>query len=189
MPAQGLIRLPTASPGRRYTSDMSESYYAGGRKVHLDRDERYVAVIQDAAHRAGLDAQVETASQVSPRRGGGMVLAERSALGEDTLASLHDAGALQPVYRSNQTVIVALPEVRVEFDTAEQRHAVIDVLAGCDALPHEISQSTADGMTVRPMSGNGDDALKIANEIQERGHPAAASVRFIQFTPKPKVRS
>jgi hypothetical protein len=168
---------------------MSESYYAGGRKVELDRDENYIAVVQEAAHRAGLDAQVETASKDSPRRGGGVVLAERSALDEKTIARLRDAGALQPVYRNNQAVMVALPEVRVEFDTAEQRDSVMHVLADRDALPHKISQSTDYGMIVQPVSGRGDDALKIANEIQERGHPAAASVRFIQFVPKPKVRS
>jgi hypothetical protein len=168
---------------------MSESYYAGGRKVELDRDEEYVAVVEEAAHRAGLDAQVETASKASPRRGGGVVLAERSALDEKTIASLRDAGALQPVYRNNQAVMVALPEVRVEFDTAEQRDSVMDVLADRDALPHKISQSTDYGIIVQPVSGRGDDALKIANEIHERGQPAAASVRFIQFVPKPKVRS
>lgn len=168
---------------------MSEFYYAGGRKVELDRDEEYVAIVQEAAHRAGLDTQVETASKASPRRGGGVVLAERSALDEKTLASLRDAGALQPVYRNNQAVMVALPEVRVEFDTAEQRHAVMDVLADRHALPHEISESTDYSLIVQPASGKGDDALKIANEIQQRGHPAAASVRFIQFVPKRKVRS
>ena len=168
---------------------MSESYYAGGRKVELDRDEEYVAVVQEAARKAGLDAQVQTATKGSPGRGGGVVLAERSALDEKTIASLRDAGALQPVYRSSQAVIVALPEVRVEFDTAEQRDAVMHVLADRDLLPHTISQSTDDGVIVQPLSGRGDDALRIANEIHERGHPAAASVRFIQFVPKPKVRS
>jgi hypothetical protein len=64
----------------------------------------------------------------------------------------------------------------------------MDVLADRHALPHKISQSTDYSMIVQPVSGKGDDALKIANEIQERGHPAAASVRFIQFVPKRKVR-
>jgi hypothetical protein len=167
---------------------MSESYYAGGRKVELDRDDEYVAVVQDAARRAGLDAQVESASKDTPRQGGGVVLAQRSALDQKTIAGLRDAGALQPVYRHNNAVIVALPEVRVEFDTAEQRDAVRELLADGDVAPHKISQSTDYGMVVQPESGKGDDALKIANEIHERAHPAAASVRFVQFVPKPSVR-
>gem|GEM_PF-3633235 len=73
-----------------------------------------------------------------------------TALPGQTLASLRDAGALQPVYRRDPAVIVALPEVRVEFDTPEQRRAVMDDLAEDRALPHSISQSTDDGMTCDP---------------------------------------
>jgi hypothetical protein len=167
---------------------MSESYYAGGHKVEIDRDESYVAVVQDVAKKAGLGAQVETASKDSQRGGSGVLLVERSAIDDKTLASLRDVGALQPVYRNDQAVMVALPEVRVEFDTAEQRKAVMDVLADPDALPHKIMQSSDDGLVVQPASGKGEDALKLANDIQERGHPAAASVRFVQFVPKREVR-
>src|SRR5262245_18748767 len=104
---------------------MGECYYAGGRKVELDRDDEYVAVVQEAAQQAGLAAQFETATKDMPRKGGGVVLAQRFALDEKTVASLRDAGALQPVYRSNDAVMVALPEVRIEFDTAEQCNAVM----------------------------------------------------------------
>lgn len=164
---------------------MSESYYVGGRKVELDRSMDYVAVDQTAAQKAGLQAQVEGASEGSPRQGGGVVLVPRTALDEKTIANLSDAGALQPVYCRNNSVMVALPEVRVEFDTAEQRRAVMDVLAESEALPHNVSQDTEDFLTVRPQSGSGVDALKLANDIHERGNAADASVRFIQFVPKP----
>jgi hypothetical protein len=167
---------------------MSESYYAGGRKVEIDRDHSYVAVVSDVAKEAGLDAQVEVATKGSQRGGGGVLLVERDALDDKMLTSLRDVGALQPVYRNDQAVMVALPEVRVEFDTAEQRQAVIDVLADPRALPHKIVESTDDGLVVAPTSGKGEDALKLANDIQERGHPAAASVRFVQFVPKRETR-
>ncbi len=164
---------------------MSESYYVGGRKVELDRSVDYVAVDQTAAQKAGLQAQVDAACDGSPRQGGGVVLVPRTALDEKTIANLSDAGALQPVYRRKNAVMVALPEVRVEFDTAEQRRAVMDVLAESEALPHNVSQDTEDFLTVRPQSGSGVDALKLANDIHERGNDADASVRFIQFVPKP----
>ena len=167
---------------------MGAYYYAAGRRVQLESDEERVAVDKSAAERAGLDAHVRRATEDGPRQGRGVVLVQRSALGEKTIASLRDAGALQPVYRHKDAVMVALPEVRVEFDTPEQRRAVMDVLAGSHALPHKISESTDERMIVRPESGDGEDALKIANEIYERAHPAAASVRFIQFVPKPSVR-
>ncbi len=168
---------------------MSESYYAGGRKVELDRDDSYVAVVEDAAEQAGLDAQVKTATRDSQRGGGGVLLVDRSALDEKVLTSLRDAGALQPVYRNDQAVMVALPEVRVEFDSAEEQQSVMDALAAKDAVPHKISQSTDYGMVVQPLSGKGEDALKLANDIQERAHPAAASVHFVQFVPRRDLRS
>jgi hypothetical protein len=164
---------------------MRESYYAGGRKVELDRAEDYVAVDEGAAHKAGLDHQVQTASKDIPRLSGGVVLLPRDALDEQTITDLGDAGALQPVYRHNDAVMVALPEVRVEFDTAEQRRAVMDVLAETQATPNSISQDNDDYLTVRPTSGSGVDALKLANEIHEGGRDADASVRFIQYVPKP----
>jgi hypothetical protein len=168
---------------------MGESYYAGDRKIELDRAEDYVAVDQKAAKSAGLEKQVATAGGDAPRQGGGVVLMQRSALSEKTLTALHDAGALQPVYRRDPAVMVALPEVRVEFDTPEQRRAVTADLADDSELPPSVSESTDIGLTVRPTSGDGADALKIANKIHESGHAAAASVRFIQFVPKPMVRS
>lgn len=162
-------------------------YYAAGRKVQLESDDEHVAVDQKAAERAGLEARLKKASQDAPRLGSGVALVPRSSLGEGTIAALREAGALQPVYRHDRALIVALPEVRVEFDTAEQRRAVMDFL-GSHPLPHEISESTDDRLVVRLASGSGADALKMANEIYERVRPAAASARFIQFVPKPAVR-
>jgi hypothetical protein len=168
-------------------SDMGESYYAGDRKVELDRAEDYVAVDQEAAHSAGLDAEAETASRDAERRGGGVVIVPRVALDAQTIATLADAGALQPVYRYDDAVMVALPEVRVAVDSPDQRQAVMDVLSEADALPTNISDNDGGRLTVRPASGSGVDALKIANEIHERALDANASVRFIQFVPKPMV--
>lgn len=168
---------------------MGAYYYASGRKVQLEKDEEHVAIDQKAAEKAGLDAQVRAASEGMPRQGGGIILAQRSALGEETMVSLRSAGALKPVYRRAAAVIVALPEIRVEFDTPEQRRAVMDVLAEDHAFPHKISESSGDRLIVSPTSGDGEDALKLANEIYERARPASASVRFIQFVPKPTVRS
>jgi hypothetical protein len=165
---------------------MGAYYYAGGRKVELESDDEHVGVDQKVAEKAGLDTQVRTASGAGPRYSGGVVLAQRSALGADTLASLRDAGALQPVYKRERAVIVALPEVRIEFDNPDQRRAVMNVLAESRSQ-HTIAEDTDDWIVVHPASGSGDDALKLANDIYERAHPAAASVRFVQFVPKPTV--
>ena len=161
---------------------MSDSYYVGDQKVELDRADDYVAVDEKAAHDAGLDTEVERASEEAQSQGAGVVVVPREAFDDEAIASLSDAGALQPVYRHGDAIIVALPEVMVEFDNPEQRRATLDVLAASAALPSDITGTDA-YLTVRPISGSGVDALKLANEIHERGHAADASVRFIQFLP------
>ena len=52
---------------------------------------------------------------------------------------------------------------------------------------YTIAEQTNDRVVVRPTSGNGDDAMRMANDIYEGAHPAASSVRFVQFVPKPSV--
>ena len=165
---------------------MGAYYYAGGRKIELEPDDEHVAVDQKIASEAGLGAEVERAASGAPRLPGGVVLASRAALGEVRLNQFRRAGALRPVYRRDQAVVVALPEVRVEFDDPSQRGAVMDVLAN-GSHDATIDEDREDGMVLRPRSGSGDDALKIANDIYERVRPAAASVRFVQFVPKPST--
>jgi hypothetical protein len=160
---------------------MGAYYYAGGRKIVLQPDDEHVAVDQQAAERAGLDASA------APRLPGGVVLAKRAAFDSKTLARLRKAGALQPVYKREHAVVVALPEVRIEFDDAAQRRAVHASLADAGVPRHSIAEDTNDWIVVRPESGDGRDALTIANHVYEQAQPAAASVRFVQFVPKPGV--
>ena len=166
---------------------MGAYYYASGRRIELDSDDEHVAVDRGAAKRAGLDEQVPAGAKAAGANAS-VVVAARSELDADTLASLRKAGAIQSVYRSDRAVMVPLPEVRVEFDSAEQRKAVLRLLAD-GALPqHTIKENSDERIVIAPVSGLGDDALTIANEIYERASPAAASARFIQIVPKPTVR-
>jgi len=165
---------------------MNAYYYAAGRKIALKHDDEHVAVDQQAANRAGLDTRA-AGSEAALRPAGGVFLADRAALDKKTLASLRKAGALQPVYKRERAVLVALPEVRIEFNDAAQHRDVLDVLAERGLPSHIIAEDTEDWIVVRPTSGDGKDALTIANHVYERAHPAAASVRFLQFVPKPGV--
>ena len=164
---------------------MKNYYYAGGRKIELEADDEHVAVDQEVAEAAGL-----TGSAIGgglPGIRSGIVLSEKSSLGDHVLNALHGAGALRPVFRHDQAVLVALPEVRVEYDDLTQRNAVKKLLAS-DFHDAAISEETDDRLTLKPRSGDARDALKMANEIFEHAHPAASSVRFVQFIPKPGVR-
>lgn len=164
---------------------MKNYYYAGGRKIELEVDDEHVAVDQAVAEAAGLT--VGAIGGGLPALRSGVLLSEKSSLGNDVLHALHGAGALRPVFRHDQAVLVALPEVRVEYDDLTQHNAVKKLLAS-DFHDAAISEETDDRLILKPRSGDARDALKMANEIFEHAHPAASSVRFVQFIPKPGVR-
>jgi hypothetical protein len=166
---------------------MDAYYYASGERIELERDEDQVAVDRSAARRAGLEQQIAAAPGVAGQSGP-VIVTPRSALGQEALTALGQAGALQPVYRRNRAIMVALPEVRVEFDTKQQRQKVLKFLEGRTLPPHAIVDTSDERLVIRAESGRGDDALTIANEIYEHAHPASSSVRFLQFVPKPILR-
>jgi hypothetical protein len=167
---------------------MGAYYYASGQRVELETDDEHVAVDRNAARRAGLEQQVATVPAVAGQSGA-VVVTPRSALSAEALATLRKAGAVQPVYRRGRGTLVPLPEVRVEFDNPGQRQAVQKFLAADRTMPrHSVVDDSDDRLVIRPASGRGDDALTIANEIYEHAHPAASSVRFLQFVPKPTLR-
>jgi hypothetical protein len=165
---------------------MSRYYYAGGSRIELEPDDRYVAVDEKAAEAAGVP--VQAAGPAPARRlPGGVIVWPRSGLSKAKLEQLSQAGALRPVYRSDRSILVPLPEIRVEYDNATQRAAVKAAIpkAPCEA---EVADETTDGLVLRPTSGRSEDALALANYIFEKAHPAAASVRFVRFLPKPTVQ-
>jgi len=164
---------------------MTRYYYAGGRRIELEPDDQYVAVDEKAANAAGVSS--EAGDSGARRLPGGVIVSARSGLSDAGLERLSQAGALRPVYRRDRSVLVPLPEIRVEYDNAKQRAAVKAAIpkGPCEA---EVSDENADGLVLRPTSGSSDDALALANYIYEQAHPAAASVRFVQFVPKPDVQ-
>lgn len=166
---------------------MGRYYYAGGKKVAIEADETHVAVDQDRADAAGLRPLIERASAGAPRLPGGVVVTSRSNLEEKGLAKLREAGAVRPVFRHDRAMMVALPEIRVEFDDAKQREAV---MASITDAPHavEITEKGQDRLVLKLLSGSGEDALEVANFLFEHAHPASSSVRFLQFVPKPGPR-
>ena len=164
---------------------MKNYYYAGGSKVELEDDDEHVAVDRAIAEAAGLTGR--GVGRGLPDLRSGVVLSVKSSLDDNELDALQRAGALCPVFRHDQVVLVALPEVRVEYDDLTQRNAVKKLLAS-DFHDAAISEETDDRLILKPQSGDARDALKMANEIFEHAHPAASSVRFVQFIPKPSVR-
>ena len=161
---------------------MGRYYYARGQRIAIAADARHVAIERGRAQAAGLGAQVDALG--SRRLPDEVLLAERGACDPALLAALRLAGAVQPVYRRAEALLVPLPQVRVELDHAGEREAVMRALA---SAPHavDVSEPVANWLLLTPRSGSGDDAIDVANYLHETAHPAAASVRFLQVVPKP----
>jgi hypothetical protein len=161
---------------------MDAYYYASGKKIELDHDPDYIAVDERAATQAGVDIPASATAHAA----NGIIVATRSAVPEETLDRLRNAGALQRVFKRDRALIIPLPEVRIEVDNPRQRAAVLKALDEVGER-QTIADEGGERIVVKPASGDGADALKIANHVYEQAKPAAASVRFMQFVPKPDL--
>jgi hypothetical protein len=159
---------------------MAPYYYAGGRKVELGLDTEHAAVPFAEAKRLGV-ALPKNQRELS----GGIALIRLDALSAPRLESLRRAGALRRVYNYGGTLIVPLPEVRVELE-AGQREVVLSTIANA-SVPAKVDESTPGQLLVRPTSNLGDDALTLANEITEKANPALSAARMVQVVPRPDV--
>jgi hypothetical protein len=162
-------------------------FYASGERVPIERDEDQVAIDIGRAGQAAIDDVLEQAGAGAAQRlQGRVVVVSRKAVGK-LLTRLEAAGALQPVYRHESAVLVPLPEVRVELDPG-QRKAVLAAIEE-SPVPAEVVDENDDRVVLRPRSGNGDDAIALANHIFEKAKPAASAVDFVRFVPKPRRES
>ena len=108
-----------------------------------------------------------------------MVLVEAESLKAEQLEALRDARAMQPVFNHRGDLIIVLPEVRVE----KSRKAKTEELnrwikeAG-DAI--QVEGTLDRRLTLRPTSGEAEDALEIANRLHRDVSPELAQARFIR---------
>jgi hypothetical protein len=176
--------LAKKSTGGRY-------YYAGGKKVELAAADDLVAVDERALAAAAVPEAVGNALRKSVQSlSGGVALLNRADLGAHAAAAvlaLEAAGATHPVYRSQGALVVVLPEVRVEETRGAQRKHLTDWLA---SHAHEtvVTSRSADRLVLEPKSGQGGDALTLANELTEQVGPELAQARFLRVVPGPSTR-
>ena len=80
------------------------------------------------------------------------------------------------------------PARRVE-DEDPQRCRALRGYLGKKGIPQtEIASERRGQFVLRPRSGLGQDALRIANEITEQVHPELSQVRLLRVTPRPGVK-
>jgi hypothetical protein len=162
-------------------------YYAGGKRIALQPAVDLVAV-DDARLAERLPAL--RASDAALREGtplrGGIRLVQVSDLERDTLKHLRKGAVTHPVFRQDGTIVVALPEIRVEDDSDAKLADVREFAAG-KARP--TGDENEGRLTLRLRSEDGRDALVLANELVERYKPASVSPRFLRVVAGPALRA
>lgn len=157
-------------------------YYAGGKRIPLELDPEHVAVdVGDVDSRAGKrpePAEVEGAEELRS----GLFLIERSSLPTDLRARLDQEKALLPVFHYEDALVVILPEVRIEISAGSETE-VHRFLEQAD-VPNQVLTDQGTRLVVRPDSGRGEDALRLANELQESVSVEMAQARFLRRVPK-----
>jgi hypothetical protein len=160
-------------------------FYADGKRVTLEVESSLWALDTEALAAAMIaDSMRERILADARRLRGKYVLAHVPSA---ALASLRAAHAVQPVYRSADVMLVALPEVRVEESRPEKLRLLRAWLES--RRPRiDVSEGEAGRLTLRPSSGDAVEALEIANALQEEITPELAEARFIRSVPSPDLR-
>jgi hypothetical protein len=155
-------------------------YWAQDEKVPL-HDTSLVAVDVPAAKRARLwDGELEdVAAGAGARRAEDLLLVPAAELPAELHDRLREAGAVQPVLGHDDTLLVVLPEVRVEAGDADTAAAVSSAVrdSGVDVA---VEERVPGRFVLRPRSGRGEDALELANHVYERARPDASQARFLR---------
>jgi hypothetical protein len=157
-------------------------YYAGGKRIPLELDREHVAVdvgvVESREGRRPDPAAVEGAEELRS----GLYLVEKSSLSADIRRRLDQEDALLPVFLYEDALVVVLPEVRVEIAAGDETE-VHRFLEQSD-VPNQILADKGNRLVVRPDSGRGEDALRLANELQESVPVELAQARFLRRVPK-----
>lgn len=154
-------------------------YWAREEKVPLE-DTSLVAVDVPAAKRARLWGGALEDAAAGAERAEDLVLVPAAELPAELRDRLREAGAVQPVLGHDDTLLVVLPEVRVETGDADTAAAVSAAVRDY-AADVAVEQPAPGRFVLRPSSGRGEDALKLANHIYERARPDAAQARFLRI--------
>jgi hypothetical protein len=155
-------------------------YYASGHPVDLTLDETWLAIDTRQFKAAGTSPRLQAAllKDAHPLRGD-LILVKRQALPSKQLAELTRQGAAHPVFQSKGALLVALPEVRVEESSSQRRRALLRWIREHADIA-EIVEDNGEKLVLRPTSGQGSDAISLANQLNEQIGPELAQPRFLR---------
>lgn len=174
-------RPPPKGQGESYR------YYASGKRIDVALDDQLLAIRQDLAAQADLpDAERERMRKSARPLRGDLVLVPTSCLSEASRKALDSAGAVQRVFQADDATLVALPEVRVEDSSQARRKALRRWL---DKHPDvaQILDDEGERLVLRPVSGEGTDAVRLAATLSEEVRVKSAQPRFMRVVKRPST--
>jgi hypothetical protein len=155
-------------------------YYASGHPVELTLDGNWLAIDTRQFKAAGTSPrlQVTLLKDARPLRGD-LILVKRQLLTPKQLDALTRHGAAHPVFQSNGAMLIALPEVRVEESSSQRRRALLRWIREHADIA-EIVEDDGNKFVLRPTTGQGADAITLANQLVEQIGPELAQPRFLR---------
>lgn len=180
-------RTGDAAETQASAADTGAYYYASGERIPLVRAGDLLAVDLREARRSAPGAKSLKAAITSAKPLiGGMGLVDLSGLDEAAVETVRQSGLAQPVYQTEGATIVVMPEVRVEESRGEKERDSIRTWLSEHQSTLDFEEND-DRFTIRPRSGDGDDALRLANQIVEQLAPEMAQARFIRVVKRPST--
>lgn len=155
-------------------------YYASGHPVDLILDLNWLAIDTRQFKAAGTSPRLQATllKDARPLRGD-LILVKRQLLTPKQLDALIRHGAAHPVFQSKGALLIALPEVRVEESSSQRRRALLRWIREHTDIA-EIVANDGDKIVLRPTSGQGADAITLANQLVEQIGPELAQPRFLR---------
>jgi hypothetical protein len=147
-------------------------YHANGKKVPLRRAKDFIAVSRGAAPNLPADAIHVGKLSVVPK----------AAAGDDAYKAIEAMPEAQAVYQYGGTLMVPLPEVRIE----DSRPEVLDAAEKWLHTNEKVTKVVRDdyGIAFVPVSGSADDAVALANDAQRKTGAETAQPNFLRLTQK-----
>lgn len=159
-------------------------YYSGGEKVELESVEDFCA-IDPRKIRKGTKLRRNVDTIIKDTESGSykdVSIVPTEAISLELAEELTRRGVFQPIYRRGDSMVVFLPEVRIEDERPEYRKKIRTLLKRLE--PELTVDQRSYRAKVRPKSGRGADALDLANEIWETISPEFVQARMLRVTPR-----
>lgn len=167
--------------------DQLYCYYASGKRIDVTLDDDLLAIDEDLASEAEVSAiERKRLREASRPLRGNLVLVPTSSISPATQKALKSVGAVQSVFRAEDTTLVVLPEVRVEESSQDRRKALRQWLAKHTDVA-QVLNDKGEMMVLRPVSGKGTDALRLAAKLSEEIHVTSAQPRFMRIVRRPST--